>query len=90
MATHLDPVGETAGTTGSAPIVGGLRLTSFNLREAEDALITAVLVSTNGNRTLAAERLGVSVRTLHRRLGAKPTGPSRQDGRRNNPAQMTA
>jgi DNA-binding NtrC family response regulator len=90
VSPDLDPVGETAGSTGIAPIVGGLRLTSFNLREAEDALITAVLVSTNGNRTLAAERLGVSVRTLHRRLGAKPTGPSRQDARRNHSAQMTA
>ncbi len=40
----------------------------FNLHESELRLIMRALEECNGNRTLAAKRLGISRRTLHRRL----------------------
>ena len=40
----------------------------LSLEEGEKALITKALRATNGNRTRAAELLGVSRRTLHRKL----------------------
>ena len=43
-------------------------LTSLNVTEAEDRLIARALEQTNGNRTRAAELLGMSVRTLRNKL----------------------
>ena len=40
----------------------------FNLHEAERRLILAALEECRGNRSKAAERLGISRRTLHRKL----------------------
>jgi DNA-binding NtrC family response regulator len=41
------------------------------LREAEEKLIDAALMEAGGNRTRAARRLGVGIRTLRRRLNRK-------------------
>ena len=38
------------------------------VKEAEKQLIMRALKETNGNRTLAAKKLGMSRRTLHRKL----------------------
>jgi DNA-binding NtrC family response regulator len=46
-----------------APVSGGL-----NLQETETGLILRALEDCRGNRTEAAQRLGISRRTLHRRL----------------------
>ncbi len=41
------------------------------LEESENLLIQEALKRTNGNRTLAAELLGITRQTLHRRLSPK-------------------
>jgi transcriptional regulator of acetoin/glycerol metabolism len=38
------------------------------LKEAEKQLLIHALQEADGNRTLAAQKLGISRRTLHRRL----------------------
>jgi DNA-binding NtrC family response regulator len=43
-------------------------LRSFDLNEAESQLIARALEATEGNRTRAAELLGLSVRTLRNKL----------------------
>jgi DNA-binding NtrC family response regulator len=45
-----------------------LSLSSFDLSEAESQLIARALEVTEGNRTRAAELLGLSVRTLRKKL----------------------
>ncbi|MGN6642423.1 MAG: helix-turn-helix domain-containing protein, partial [Verrucomicrobiota bacterium] len=40
----------------------------LTVKEAEKQLIIRALKETNGNRTLAAQKIGVSRRTLHRKL----------------------
>jgi DNA-binding NtrC family response regulator len=57
----------TAGTAGAQPLPAPADLT---LKEAEKELIVRALKQTNGNRTLAATKLGMSRRTLHRKLHA--------------------
>ena len=47
-------------------------LSSFDLGEAESQLIARALEVTEGNRTRAAELLGLSVRTLRNKLNALP------------------
>jgi DNA-binding NtrC family response regulator len=49
----------------------GLLLTSLNVGEAEALLIERALQVTEGNRTRAAELLGVSVRTLRNKLNSQ-------------------
>jgi DNA-binding NtrC family response regulator len=53
MATSRDPADPPAGTS---------------LDEAEKRLILKTLETTGGNKTRAAEILGISVRTLHNKL----------------------
>jgi DNA-binding NtrC family response regulator len=48
----------------SAPPSGDL----LNLAEAEESLIRKALADSGGNRTMAAKKLGISRRTLHRHL----------------------
>jgi DNA-binding NtrC family response regulator len=47
---------------------GVVTLESFDVREAEAALIARALEATDNNRTRAAELLGISVRTLRNKL----------------------
>jgi DNA-binding NtrC family response regulator len=59
----------------SAPPPGSVVLGSLNLGEAEALLIERALEQAKGNRTRAAELLGMSVRTLRNKLnGPKPEG----------------
>jgi len=54
----------SSGTTGAAPV----SLRRMTLREAERRLIADALRAQGGNRTRAAEQLGISRRTLHRKI----------------------
>jgi DNA-binding NtrC family response regulator len=70
-------------TTGIAPGIAGVMLTSFNVAEAERVLIQHALAAVGNNRTRAAELLGISVRTLRNKLnGARSAAESREWGRR--------
>jgi DNA-binding NtrC family response regulator len=61
------------GTATLAVPEGAVVLTSLNVNEAEAKLIERALEVSKGNRTRAAELLGISVRTLRNKLnGAKP------------------
>lgn len=51
-------------TAGASPVADS----GLNLHETETALILRALEDCGGNRTSAAEKLGISRRTLHRRL----------------------
>jgi DNA-binding NtrC family response regulator len=61
------PMGTTPPPAGfpSASTVDSMHL---NLHETQHRLIMRALEESNGNRTAAAQRLGISRRTLHRRL----------------------
>ena len=54
-------------------------LASMTLAELEDRAIAAALTRFNNNRTRAARTLGISVRTLQRKLGEKPLRGGRSD-----------
>jgi DNA-binding NtrC family response regulator len=41
---------------------------TLTVKEAEKQLVMRALKEANGNRTLAAKRVGMSRRTLHRKL----------------------
>ena len=62
------PTNNGHATTGFPSVV----LSSFDLSEAESQLIARALEVTEGNRTRAAELLGLSVRTLRNKLNALP------------------
>ncbi len=49
---------------------GNVLLRSLNIAAAEERLIEAALARTEGNRTKAAELLGISIRTLRARLNS--------------------
>ncbi len=57
--------GGSGGRTGEAPLFARNDLT---VKEAEKQLIIRALKETNGNRTLAARKVGMSRRTFHRKL----------------------
>jgi DNA-binding NtrC family response regulator len=78
QAPHASPVVRPSlagslqgdGLAGDGPLV---TLSSLNVEEAEQKLITKAMEMTNNNRTKAAELLGISVRTLRNKLNA-PSG----------------
>jgi transcriptional regulator of acetoin/glycerol metabolism len=47
---------------------GGLISGDMTVKEAEKQLIVRALKETNGNRSAAAKKIGISRRTLHRKL----------------------
>jgi len=62
---------ESSSNVESIPIRPGA-----TMEEIEDAYIDLILRRTNNNKTRAAEILGISVRTLHNRLGQQKTRAS--------------
>jgi DNA-binding NtrC family response regulator len=70
--TPFPPVGAAAAPAAGGPANGAgvLTLRSFNVDDAERALIERALQETGGHRTKAAELLGMSVRTLRNKLKA--------------------
>ena len=56
--------GEAVGSTGAA----GVFLPAETVKDAEKQLLIRALKEAEGNRTLAAKRIGMSRRTLHRKL----------------------
>ena len=58
-----------SGTSTSLPLIGG---PSLSVEENEKRLVREALVKARGNRTRAAEMMGISRRTLHRKLSQWP------------------
>ncbi|MCU0788984.1 MAG: sigma-54 dependent transcriptional regulator [Verrucomicrobia bacterium] len=58
------------GTEGAATRQTALTRNDLTVKEAEKQLIIRALKETNGNRTMAAQKIGMSRRTLHRKLHA--------------------
>jgi len=71
----------TAGTasafppTGIQPAISASPASHLNLHESEHRLIMRALDENHGNRTAAAQQLGISRRTLHRRLNELKANP---------------
>lgn len=66
---NLDQVPEDIRYAQNSPKTQGIRhLTSSNLSEVEKAAIQQALVEVKGNKSLAAKKLGISRRTLYRKL----------------------
>jgi DNA-binding NtrC family response regulator len=65
------------GVAAASPVPdGAVVLTSLNVDEAEVKLIARALVTSGGNRTRAADLLGMSVRTLRNKLNGSKVGVS--------------
>jgi DNA-binding NtrC family response regulator len=67
--------GNGNGKHAGAAVDGAVLLTTLNVDEAEAKLIERALEVSRGNRTRAADLLGISVRTLRNKLnGSRPNG----------------
>ncbi len=55
-------------TASDSDSVSGAAFMSLSIKEMEERLIIAALKKTNGNRTKAAERLGITARTLRNKI----------------------
>jgi DNA-binding NtrC family response regulator len=64
-ARDLPPSVRNINSSGVQPVLARNNLT---VKDAERELIVRALKETNGNRTLAAEKIGMSRRTFHRKL----------------------
>jgi DNA-binding NtrC family response regulator len=62
------PPSVRAGDSGTGDLGRGVASNDLTIKEAEKQLIARALKETNGNRTLAAEKIGMSRRTFHRKL----------------------
>jgi DNA-binding NtrC family response regulator len=69
----LDPRFRGAAPAGAAPEAQGLGQTStLSVEQNEKRLLREALIKSRGNRTKAAELMGISRRTLHRKLSQWP------------------
>jgi len=59
----------------TTPSLGGFSVSTLNLDDAESAMIQEALRATSGNRTRAAELLGITDRTLRNKLTPKRKRP---------------
>jgi len=64
--------GSADGSAGVAGEVGDLAPSSLSVEENEKRLLREALIKARGNRTKAAELMGVSRRTLHRKIAQWP------------------
>ena len=62
------PPSVRAGRASAVSSAGSLARNDLTVKEAEKQLIMRALQETNGNRTQAAEKIGMSRRTFHRKL----------------------
>jgi len=62
----------------SSPTLGGFAVPTLNLDDAESAMIHEALRATAGNRTRAAELLGITDRTLRNKLSPKQKRPGKK------------
>jgi len=62
------PVAVRSGVSALSPVTAPVINREMTIKDAEKELIVQALKDTGGNRTLAADRLGMSRRTLHRKL----------------------
>jgi DNA-binding NtrC family response regulator len=65
-ARDLPPPVRAGGQSGN--LAPSLARNDLTVREAEKQLIIRALKETDGNRTLAAKKIGMSRRTFHRKL----------------------
>ena len=69
----LDPKYRNGGTSPTTPAVpGGAPVNQLSVEENEKRLLREALIKVRGNRTRAAELMGISRRTLHRKLAQWP------------------
>jgi DNA-binding NtrC family response regulator len=75
---HLPVFGPppSAAVAGAAPVNGLTIAPGMTVDEAEQKLIMATLDSAGGNKTRAAEMLGISLKTLHNKLNRFKTEAS--------------
>ena len=74
-AKHLPPLAADRRTGGPVATAGELTLTpGMTVDEAEQKLILATLDASGGNKTRAAEMLGISLKTLHNKLNRMKQG----------------
>ncbi|MEO5803464.1 MAG: sigma-54 dependent transcriptional regulator [Verrucomicrobiota bacterium] len=62
------PANVRGGTTTNVPAANSSSLNNLSVKEAEKQLIVRALKESDGNRTRAAQKTGMSRRTLHRKL----------------------
>ncbi|MEO8679372.1 MAG: sigma-54 dependent transcriptional regulator [Vicinamibacterales bacterium] len=77
---HLPALGHPASSSAPAVRAGVTIAPGMTVDEAEQKLIVATLEAAGGNKTRAAEMLGISLKTLHNKLNrfkevAKPEAP---------------
>ena len=65
---HLPPLSAVAAAAATGPANGVTIAPGMTVDEAEQKLILATLDSSGGNKTRAAEMLGISLKTLHNKL----------------------
>ena len=58
----------------------GEKTSPLDLHETERRLIAQALAATNGNVTAAAKKLGISRRTLHRKINEMNLAKAKADG----------
>jgi len=66
--THLPPLSSVAAPAAAGPANSVTIAPGMTVDEAEQKLILATLDSAGGNKTRAAEMLGISLKTLHNKL----------------------